>query len=195
MVLIWIEGYLSQCTKKVVLNNQETSTTIESGTTTLKQGVPQGLVLDPLIFTLYISPFDNISRWHQSNFHGYANDSQNYLGFKPSIEGSQDEKVHQLENCISEICIWMQDNLLKTKWWKNGTSDTRDTTSTNPNQQHIHNVSDTTIQPTESARNLGIHFDSKLKKWTTHVNKLTSTLYLSLQNIERICNHLDEDTD
>ena len=38
-------------------------------------------------------------------------------------------------------------------------------------------VGDTTTQPPESARNLEIHFDSKVK-WTTHVNILISTLYL-----------------
>ena len=39
MTLKWIESYLSQHTQKVVLNSQETNTTKESGTNTLKQGV------------------------------------------------------------------------------------------------------------------------------------------------------------
>ena len=185
-----IDSYLLQCTQKVVLNNKETGTTIESGTTTLKQGVPQGSVLGPLLFALYISPLGDICKQHEINFHLYANDSQNYLGFKTPIEGSQAEMAHQLENCISDICIWMQDNLLKLNDEKMeflilGT----------PHQINLINdmsiqVSNTTIQPIESARNLGINLD----KWTTYVNKVTSTLYLSLQNIARIHNHLDEDT-
>ena len=88
MALKWIESYLSQHTQKVVLNNQETGTTTESGTNPLKQGVLQGSVLGPLLLTLYISPLGDICRQHQINFHGYADDSQNYLGFKPFIEGS-----------------------------------------------------------------------------------------------------------
>ena len=62
MALKWIESYLSQHTQKVVLNNQETSTTTESGTNTLKQGVSQGSVLGPLLFTIYISPLGDICR-------------------------------------------------------------------------------------------------------------------------------------
>ena len=62
VALKWIQRYPSQHTQKIVLNNQETGTTIESGTTTLKQGVLQGLVLGPLLYTLYISLLGNICR-------------------------------------------------------------------------------------------------------------------------------------
>ena len=73
--LKWIESYLPQCTQKVVLNNQETSTTIESGTTTLKQGVPQGSILEPILFNLFVAPLGELCRVHGVSFQGYADDT------------------------------------------------------------------------------------------------------------------------
>ena len=80
--------------------------------------------------------------------------SQNYLGFKPSIEGSQEEKVHQLGNCILEIHIWMQDNLLKL------------------------NDEKTEFLILETLHQVTLINDISIKVVDTHVNKLTSTLYL-----------------
>ena len=50
---------------------------------TLTSGVPQGLILGPILFTLYVSSIGDICRKHQITFHSYADNTQNYLGFKP----------------------------------------------------------------------------------------------------------------
>ena len=52
-------------------------------------------------------------RKHHISYHLYADDTQLYLIFKPNRNGSKEECIHSLENCINEIREWMCMNLLK----------------------------------------------------------------------------------
>ena len=47
------------------------------------------------------------------SFHCYADDQQNYLGFKPTVPGDDKQCLDRLEHCISDIRAWMKLNLLK----------------------------------------------------------------------------------
>ena len=55
----------------------------------------------------------NICRKNQIEFHPYADDTQMYLSFKPSIPNSKSNCTVRIEKCIDEIKIWMTENLLK----------------------------------------------------------------------------------
>ena len=102
MALNWIESYLKDCTQSVVLGDMDT-TGAKSEAKHLKQGVPQGSILGPTLFTLYISPLGDICRSHEVLFQSYADEQQIYLLFKPKVHKSRDICLEKLENCVSDI--------------------------------------------------------------------------------------------
>ena len=59
-LLIWLHNYQRDTSQKVVINAHQGHA--ESDLITLSCGVPQGLVLGPILFTLYILPLGNICR-------------------------------------------------------------------------------------------------------------------------------------
>ena len=112
-VLQWVRSYLYGRTQRVVIDANEDQPQGASNQVTLKQGVPQGSVLGPILFSLYLSPLGDICHKNNVDFHGYADDLQNYLSFKLGIEMDKDCCINNLQNCIAEIRAWMHTNLLK----------------------------------------------------------------------------------
>ena len=129
----------------------------------LRLGIPQGSVLGPILFTIYTVPIDNICRKHQVAFLLYADDTQVYLSFKPSIPSSKYECIAKIENCIEEIGIWMTQNLLKLN------NDKTEFILLGTQQQlsKLDNISfqisSNTIIPTDHVRNLGFIMDIYLR--------------------------------
>ena len=114
MALQWIESYLTNLSQRVVIGDMNTTGTKSEGIS-LEFGVPQGSVLGPILFTLYICPLGQICAI-QVQYHLYADDQQIYLSFKPGPVGvwlAQDDCIHQMERCIEEIRNWMARNMLK----------------------------------------------------------------------------------
>ena len=107
--LAWFTGYLKGHTQRVALDG--THGQIQSHAVTLKWGVPQGSVLGPILFTLYISPLGDICRNCGVDYHNYANDQQLYLSFSPAIDGDKERYLNNLQNCIHDIRLWMRTNL------------------------------------------------------------------------------------
>jgi hypothetical protein len=88
-----------------------------SGTTSdkfrLQFGVPQGSCLRPVLFTIYAATLFKVIRKHLPEVHGYADDHQLYLSFKPSNTTSQDSALKAMEECINDVRRWMLSNKLK----------------------------------------------------------------------------------
>ncbi len=71
--------------------------------------VPQGSVLAPLQFSLYMLPLSQIMRNNQISYHSYADDTQIYLALSPNDYSP----IDSLCQCIDEINSWMCQNFLQ----------------------------------------------------------------------------------
>ncbi len=99
MALNWFTSYLSNRSFSVTLGDASSSHA------PLFCGVPQGSILGPHLFTIYMLPLGQIMRRHNIDFHCYANDTQLYVPLKP---GTTD--VSCFMSCLAEIKNWMYEN-------------------------------------------------------------------------------------
>ena len=191
VVLKWLEEYLTGRHQQVVLGKGAEQ--VMSEKVTHKQGVPQGSVLGPILFTLYTSPLGDICRSDNVVFHSCADDQQNYMSFSPALQGSKDHCIQTLESCISDIRIWMRTNLLKlndnkTKIILLGTRQQLGKVG-----QFEIKIGQDNISPAPTARNLGVVLNQEMK-WTSHINRLSASLFVTICSIAHIWHQLNKET-
>ena len=183
----WLKSYLSGRNQTVSIGD------IFSLAATLLFGVPQGSVLGPILFTIYTLPIGDIARTHGLNVHFYADDTQLYMAFDPTDNEDAASVLKQLEDCISDIRMWMVGNKLKLNDDK-----TEVLILTSKVHMSTHGVSQVLvggapIAPTEMVRNLGAMFDQSLTM-DAFVKHICKAAYFHLRNISSIRLCLSEES-
>ncbi len=172
--LLWIKSYLTNRTQSVLING------IRSQPVNPKFGVPQGSVLGPVLFTLYVSPLSDIANQHDVMSHFYADDSQLYVSFKKS-----NPNLGKLNACINSFRLWMARNMLKLNEDKTELILLGSENNLKVLSSISVSVGDCVIQSSKSVKNLGAIFDSNMSMNSLVDFKVRCALFY-LRNIARI---------
>ena len=118
-------------------------------------GVPQGSVLGPMLFTMYIKPLSAIIDSHSIIHHSFADDLQLQMSAPPDRIS---ELLHSMQSCISDVKAWATANMLKLN-----DSKTELMLVTSKRSKHLHNL------PTSiTIGNAQIPFKQSVKIWVLH---------------------------
>ena len=169
--LDWLTSYLTGRSFSVVIG--EASSTRAPFTC----GVPQGSILGPLLFSIYMLPLGNIIRNHAISFHCYADDTQLYIPLK-----SGSGNISHLLACLTDIKHWMTQNFLQLNKSKSEIILFSPPSHTLPLQSQLGPLS---ANVKTSARNLGVIFDSNLS-FNKHVTTVVQSCFFQLRNISKI---------
>ena len=177
----WLASYLEDRTQFVTVNN------LNSTTSTVKCGVPQGSVLGPLLFSLYVAPMEDLFRAHGIGVMVYADDTQLYLVVKPDDRTSS---INKLEKCVQDIKTWTINNKLILN---NGKTEIihiySNFTKHAPTCPDI-NIGNVTITPKTEVRDLGVIIDKHLS-FRSQINNVCKSAFFALHNIRKIRKYLD----
>ena len=184
--LNFFKTYLSGRTFSVKIKH------VNGGKVLLIYGVPQGSILGPLLFILYISDIPQIAAKHNVSIHSYADDGQLYLGFEPSKDYTM--SMNRLKACIDDIEVWMKTNFLKLNVDKTGVLFIG-----RPQDHAIYDNMNINIgrkwyyaSPDDIIKSLGTYLNGTLS-WDSTVSKCTSSCFLNLKKLGRIKYYLDID--
>ena len=154
----------------------------------IKQSVPQGLVLGPLLYLLYVSPLADLLRKHNVEFHLYADDTQIYATFTYNNSDEMEETKRVIELCLIDHRNWMTINKLELDTDKTELAAFYSKFRAKPNLFSI-KVGDQIIYPKKSLRNIGAIFDETVSM-LPQVNSICKSAFFRLRNISRIRKYL-----
>jgi hypothetical protein len=174
--LQWLKNYL---------NNRAHSTEVcgkTSDSLPLTMGVPQGSVLGPLLFTIYIRDLGELIQELGFQYYIYADDTQFMVNVKPS---EISHGIKKIEDGLIAIEQWTSRNFLKLNPSKLEiiALGNKEQLKKIPNSDIIINGKTFTLKPV--VRNLGVWIDCGLK-FRQHVDKICRTAYSNLRSLHHL---------
>ena len=171
-VLCWLKSYLNDHSQYVKVDG------FDSSSISLNYGVPQGSVLGPLLFTLYVSPIEDIIKHHGLDAMFYADDTQIYIALNAK-ERSTD--LQRLEICAADIKSWSVCLHVFPNFSRNL-----------PSTPEV-KVGNSTIFPQGQVKDLGVFFDKHMNL-KSHISSICSSASFANRNIGKVRKHLDRAT-
>ena len=102
MALAWLRSFLEDRPQRVQLGESV------SAPWSLNSGVPQGLIISPILFNIYMRLLRGIIRGCGASCHQYADDTQLYISLPTASDA-----VLSLQRCLGAVLQWMQENGLR----------------------------------------------------------------------------------
>ena len=176
-VISWVRSYLSTRSQSVFANN------VYSSFESVKQGVPQGSVLEPLFYIIYAN--DLIDTIKHCKVALYADDTVLYTAcrsFQKSVDNMQKDV-----NSISKWCRLngISANTDKTKVMVFGSKHTLKTIP-----EFKIEFDKVLLQPVTSYKYLGVTLDNTLN-YNLHVNKIIASVSSKLKQFQRMRSFLN----
>ena len=151
----WVSNFLTSRTQKVVLEGET------SGLVDVISGVPQGTVLGPLLFLLYVN---DISSHVSSKMRLFADDGLLYREIKSPVDAAL------LQNDLDSLCRW------ESEWEMKFNQDkcfVMHMTTKKAPITFSYNINNKSLQTTTSNPYLGVILSSDCS-WSHHINKITT---------------------
>ena len=170
-VLKWFSSYLKDRSQVVCKNN------ILSEVKSVNIGVPQGTILAPILFLLYVSDLSNVI--NSANINVFADDVVIY---------SSNESItilkSNLQKTLDSVFEWYSTNKLMLSIEKCNIM----LINSNPFQQlkdFTLNLGEKTLTKVESTKYLGLHLDDKLK-WHEHLKSIATKVNINNARLRRL---------
>ena len=170
--LRYMYNYLTNRKQRVKINNDF------SECNDIKYGAPQGSILGPLLFNIYIA--DLFLFEDTCNIINYADDNSPF-----ACENSIKEVIKTLAENTKYIIQWVKNNFLKINPEKSHVL-------LSSNTEMVVNIISESIVSTPSQKLLGITIDNELK-FDIHVRNLCNKANLKLHALSRISRFLSTD--
>ena len=176
-VFQWFSSYLTDHTHYVSLCNHC------SAFAPAHPGIPQGSVLGPILFTMYIKPLSAIIDSHSIIHHSFADDLQLQMSAPPYRIS---ELLHSMQSCICDVKAWATANMLKLNANK-----TELMLVTSKRSEHIHNlptsitIGNAQFPFKQCVKNLGFTLVCHLTM-NAHVSNIARTCYFELLRMASI---------
>ena len=180
--LLWFKSFLISRTFKVKIDSEYSRIEI------LLYGVPQGSVLGPILFNIYIRSFYERVESLGFEVEGFADDHQVRLPFQPIFQVKT--LTHRVQKCFETIKTWMKEFFLKLN-----TGKTKFLLICSPSVRNEIMIKGTIVDGkcirfVRSARNLGVIIDDELN-FNEQISKVVSSCFYTIRKITRIRNFLE----
>ena len=171
--LKWFQSYLENRMQQCSVGGSLSDSRL------LTCGVPQGTILGPLLFLLYMNDLPNCLSHCEPRM--YADDT--HLTYA-------DNNVGSIESCLSEdllnVHTWLNANKLtlnmtKTEFMLIGSGQRLNTIAVSPSLL----MNGTRVKQVASTKSLGITIDDKLS-WNNHIEKLTKKIASGIGAMKRV---------
>ena len=177
-ILGWTKAFLSGRTQCVVLNE------VKSKIARVTSGIPQGSVLGPILFVIYINDMPEVVD-KDSIVYLFADDTKVFRHIK-----SQEDTI-QLQSDINNLLQWSEKWLLKFHPDKCVSMTVSNKRSFPPQNQY--SMGQTPLQVSECEKDIGIYIDNKLQ-FDNHVENMVFKANRILAVVRNTFNYLDQNT-
>ena len=185
-MLAWLGSYLTSRKQFVDVNKCKSSQRL------LECGVPQGLVLGPLLYLLDTSPLADIIKHYNLEYHFYADETQLYVAFKTDLLDKMLECKTTIKQCVHYMDNWRVINKLKLNQDKTEVVLISSRYHPRPPLDSLQ-IGNMTVVPSSSARNLGVIFD-KCFDLEDHIKSICKSSHYRIRNIAKIRKYIDKES-